>query len=131
MSSFSGDVSTLAGDVSTLAGDLSSFSGDVFTFPANVFSFPSNVFTFSANVFSFRGHVFSFRRRAPWRFGRLRGKEVSRSVRKDWEAERGVRGCPGGLVAEPFGRLRADSPGLGVAVTPPHRAQTTSHPTQV
>ena len=116
VSSFPGDVSTLAGDVSTLAGDLSSFPGDVFTFPANVSRFPSDVFTLPANVFSFpsdvfsfRGHVFSFRRRAPWRFGRLRGEEVSRSVRKDWEAERGVRGCPGGLVAEPFGRLRADS----------------------
>ena len=137
VSSFSGDVSTLAGDVSTLAGDLSSFSGDVFTFPANVFSFPTNVFTFPADVFSFpsdmfsfRGHVFSFRRRAPWRFGRLRGEGVSRWVRTDREAERRVRGCPGCLVAGPFGRLRADSPGLGMDVTLPHRAQTTSHPAQ-
>ena len=106
MSSFSGDVSTLAGDVSTLAGDLSSFPGDVFTFPPNVFSFPSD-------VFSFRGHVFSFRRRAPWRFGRLRGEGVSRWVRTDREAERRVRGCPGCLVAGPYGRLGADSPRTG------------------
>ena len=138
VSSFSGDVSTLAGDVSsfsgdvsTLAGDVSSFSGDVFTFPANVFTFPPNVFSFPSDVFSFRGHVFSFRRRAPWQIGRLRGQEVSRWVRTDREAERGVRGCPGCLVAGPFGRPRTDSPGLGVAVTPPHPAQTTSHPTQI
>ena len=120
VSSFSGDVSTLAGDVSTLAGDVSRFPSDVFTFPANVFSFPSNVFTFPPNVFSFpsdvfsfRGHVFSFRRRAPWRFGRLRGEGVSRWVRTDREAERRVRGCPGCLVAGPYGRLGADSPRMG------------------
>ena len=125
VSSFSGDVSTLAGDVSTLAGDLSSFSGDVFTFPANVFSFPSNVFTISANVFSFPSDVFSFwgqvfscRRRAPWWLGRLRGEEVPRWVRTDREAERGVRGCPGGLVAGPFGRLRADLPRTGGGPSP-------------
>ena len=101
------------GDVSTLAGDLSSFPGDVFSFPSNVFTFPPNVFSFPSDVFSFRGHVFSFRRRAPWRFGRLRGEGVSRWVRTDREAERRVRGCPGCLVAGPYGRLGADSPRTG------------------
>ena len=136
VSSFPRDVSTLAGYVSSFPSYVSSFPSDVFTFPANVFSFlgdvftfPPNVFSFPSDVFSFRGHVFSFSRRAPWRFGRLRGEGVSRRVRTDREDERGVRGCAGGLVAESFGRLRGDSPrtGAGRLLPGPLPAARPSH----